>query len=153
MRSTHCAGTRAERRFSARCSVRIALVNVRLVVERERLLEQLRKFESELEKREHSSTRSARRSRSCRASARQGERNDAPARLRAPDLVGQRFDSPLPAHILPRFRAGPSASIEAFGPEGGDSENAGRARQGRGVVRERDEALQETVRESWHPER
>ncbi len=31
--------------------VRIALVNVRLVVERERLLEQLRKFESELEKR------------------------------------------------------------------------------------------------------
>src|SRR5439155_9525544 len=42
----------AQWRFSARCSVRIALVNVRLVVERERLLEQLRKFESELEKRD-----------------------------------------------------------------------------------------------------
>ena len=42
----------AHQRFSARCSVRIALVNVRLVVERERLLEQLRKFESELEKRD-----------------------------------------------------------------------------------------------------
>src|SRR2546421_10481705 len=60
-----------------------------------------------------------------------------------------RFDSPLAALILPRF-------LEAGGlrgPEGGDSENARRARQGRRVVRERDEALQEAVREGWHPER
>src|SRR5438309_3261902 len=37
--------------------------------------------------------------------------------------------------------------------KGGDSENAGRAGQGRRVLRERHEALQEAVREGWHPER
>src|SRR3954463_6008581 len=64
------------------------------------------------------------------------------------------FDSDQRAPILPRFRAGVPALIEAFSePEGGDSENAGRARQGRRVVRERDEALQEAVREGGHPER
>src|SRR4051812_3538929 len=39
------------------------------------------------------------------------------------------------------------------GPEGGDSENAGSARQGRRVVRERHEALQEAVREGGDPQR
>src|SRR5205085_679177 len=38
-------------------------------------------------------------------------------------------------------------------PRGGDSENAGRARQGRRIVRERDEALQEAVREGGNPQR
>src|SRR2546428_9603796 len=51
--------------------------------------------------------------------------------------------------ILPHFKkAGRSVSAK-----GGDSENAGRARQGRRVVRERHEALQEAVREGGHPER
>src|SRR3954465_7817299 len=64
------------------------------------------------------------------------------------------FDSPRTAHILPRFRGCPSRRFEApRGPEGGDSENAGSARQGRRVVRKRHEALQEAVREGWNPER
>src|SRR5438552_7592472 len=57
------------------------------------------------------------------------------------------FDSPPTERILPRFRGAVPAA------RGGDSKNAGRARQGRRVVRERDEALQEAVREGWHPER
>jgi len=36
------------------------------------------------------------------------------ARIAPGTSSGPWFDSPLPAHILPRFRAGPSASIEAL---------------------------------------
>src|SRR5438552_8749339 len=57
------------------------------------------------------------------------------------------FDSPPTERILPRFRGAVPAA------RGGDSKNAGRARQGRRVVRKRHEALQEAVREGWHPER
>src|SRR6267378_2005363 len=64
-----------------------------------------------------------------------------------------RFDSPLAALILPRFLEAEFRPEALRGPEGGDSENAGRARQGRRVVRERHEALQEAVRKGWHPER
>src|SRR6266446_4935317 len=64
-----------------------------------------------------------------------------------------RFDSPLAALILPRFLEAEFRPEALRGPEGGDSENAGRARQGRRVVRKRHEALQEAVREGWHPER
>src|SRR5206468_8110812 len=57
-------------------------------------------------------------------------------------------DSRTGKHILPRFHGGPWDP-----PEGGDTENAGRASEGRRVFRERHEALQEAVREGWHPER
>src|SRR5258705_8594008 len=64
------------------------------------------------------------------------------------------FDRDSPAPILPRFRRGSTPRSEVLrGPEGGDSENAGRASQGRRVVRKRHEALQEAVRKGRHPER
>src|SRR5439155_20112877 len=60
------------------------------------------------------------------------------------------FDTPPTARILARSQKG---GVPVYPAKGGDSENAGRARQGRRVVRKRDEALQEAVREGRHPER
>src|SRR5207237_2484283 len=60
------------------------------------------------------------------------------------------FDTAPTARIRARCQKG---GVPVYPAKGGDSENAGRARQGRRVVRKRHEALQEAVREGRHPER